>query len=231
MTLVTNDFPRERERMVDRQIAARGVRDPRVLEAMRQVPREAFVPEELAEFAEDAPLPIGKGQTISQPYIVALTAELAQAAPDDRVLDGGTGSGYAAAVLSRMAAQVFTIERHPELAETARERLARLGYDNVEVRCGDGTLGWPEEAPFDVIVVAAGSPKVPRALRDQLAIGGRLVIPVSVEGFGQRLLRLRRTGEDTFDEEEFGEVAFVPLVGAEGWRDGESELATGRARR
>ena len=144
MTLVTTDFSRERERMVDRQIAARGVQDERVLQAMRDVPREAFVPEELVEFAyADAPLPIGEGQTISQPYIVALTAALAEVEPDDRVLDIGTGSGYAAAVLSRVAAQVFTIERHPDLAATARERLARLGYDNVEVRCGDGTLGWP----------------------------------------------------------------------------------------
>jgi protein-L-isoaspartate(D-aspartate) O-methyltransferase len=145
--------------MVETQIAAPGVRNTRVLEAMRTVPREAFVPEELAEFAYlDGPLPIGEGQTISQLFIVALMAELAAPGPEDKVLEVGTGSGYAAAVMSRMAARVYTytIERHPELAETARRRLERLGYDNVEVRWGDGTLGWPEAAPFDAIVAPAG---------------------------------------------------------------------------
>jgi protein-L-isoaspartate(D-aspartate) O-methyltransferase len=160
-----------------------------VLQAMRAVPREAFVPEELAEFAYmDGPLPIGEGQTISQPFIVGLMAELAGPGPEDKVLEVVTGSGYAAAVMSRMAARVYTIERHPELAETALRRLERLGYDNVEVRCGDGTLGWPEAAPFDAIVVAAGGPEVPRALCEQLQVGGRLVIPVSVDGAGQKLL-------------------------------------------
>jgi protein-L-isoaspartate(D-aspartate) O-methyltransferase len=211
--------------MVEVQIAARGVRDTRVLQAMRTVPREAFVPEELAEFAYmDGPLPIGEEQTISQPFIVGLMAELADPGPEDKVLEVGTGSGYAAAVMSRMAARVYTIERHPELAETARRRLERLGYDNVEVRCGDGTLGWPEAAPFDAIVVAAGGPEVPRALREQLQVGGRLVIPVSVDGAAQKLLLIRRTAAGRFEEEDYGEVAFVPLVGEQGWRDGGREL-------
>ena len=215
--------------MVEAQIAARGVRDTRVLQAMRTVPREAFVPEELAEFAYmDGPLPIGEGQTISQPFIVGLMAELADPGPEDKVLEVGTGWGYAAAVMSRIAARVYTIERHPELAETALRRLERLRYDNVEVRCGDGTLGWPEAAPFDAIVVAAGGPDVPRALCEQLEVGGRLVIPVSVDGAGQKLLLIRRTAAGTFEEGDYGEVAFVPLVGEQGWRDGGHELPSDR---
>ena len=223
------DLDRARERMIDRQIVARGVRHPRVLEAMRAVPREAFVPEELAEFAyEDGPLPIGEGQTISQPYVVALMAELADPGPENRVLDVGTGSGYAAAVMSRMAARVYTIERYPELAETARRRFERLDYRNIEVRCGDGTLGWPEAAPFGAIVVAAGGPEVPRALREQLDVGGRLVIPVAIDGAGQRLLLVRRTAAGAFEEEDCGGVAFVPLIGAQGWRDSGRELPADR---
>ena len=180
--------------MVERQIAARGIRDERVLSAMREVPREAFVPENLREFAhDDTPLPISEGQTISQPYIVALMAEAAGIGPLDRVLDVGTGSGYAAAVLSRLAERVYSIERHASLAEAARQRLEALGYTNVEVRVGDGSRGWPEAAPFDAILVAAGAPDVPDALKRQLAIGGRLVIPVGGEERSQRLLRLRRT--------------------------------------
>jgi protein-L-isoaspartate(D-aspartate) O-methyltransferase len=215
--------------MVEAQIAARGVRHARVLEAMRAVPREAFLPKELAEFAyEDGPLPIGAGQTISQPYIVALMAELADPGPGDKVLEVGTGSGYAAAVMSRMAARVYTIERNPELAEAARRRLERLGYDNIEVRCGDGTLGWPEAAPFDAIVVAAGGPEVPQALREQLEVGGRLVIPVASNGAGQKLLLVRRSAVDKFEEEDCGAVAFVPLVGEQGWREDRRELPSGR---
>jgi protein-L-isoaspartate(D-aspartate) O-methyltransferase len=187
------------------------------------------VPEELAEFAyEDGPLPIGAGQTISQPYVVALMAELADPGPRDKVLDVGTGSGFAAAVLSRMAARVYTIERHPELAETSFRCLKRLGYDNVEVRCGDGTLGWPEAAPFDAIVVAAGGPEVPRALREQLGVGGRLVIPVAIDGAGQKLLLIRRTAANSFEEEDCGAVAFVPLVGEQGWRESGRELPSDR---
>src|SRR5689334_18194757 len=205
-------------RMVERQIAARGIRDERVLSAMREVPREAFVPENLREFAhDDTPLPISEGQTISQPYIVALMADAAGIGPLDRVLDVGTGSGYAAAVLSRLAERVYSMERHASLAETARQRLEALGYTDVEVRVGDGSRGWPEAAPFDAILVAAGAPDVPDALKSQLAIGGRLVIPVGGEERSQRLLRLRRTAESEFEEDSLGDVAFVPLVGEQGW--------------
>jgi protein-L-isoaspartate(D-aspartate) O-methyltransferase len=216
---VTNEMTarqRERDRMVEMQIAARGVRDPRVLDAMRQVPREAFVPEELAARAyDDTPLPIPGGQTISQPYIVALMAEAATILPDDRVLDVGTGSGYAAAVLSLLAEDVYSIERDPGLAAAARERLARLGCINVTVRHGDGSRGWPEAAPFDAILAAAATPVVPPDLCRQLAIGGRLVIPVGDGSHGQRLLRIVRTGDTDYEEEDLGRVAFVPLVAGE----------------
>jgi protein-L-isoaspartate(D-aspartate) O-methyltransferase len=204
---------RERNRMVEAQIAARGVRDPRVLDAMRQVPREMFVPDDLAAQAyEDSPLPIPGGQTISQPYIVALMAEAAGILPDDRVLDVGTGSGYAAAVLSLLAEDVYSIERDPDLAATARERLARLGCINVTVRHGDGGRGWPEAASFDAILAAAATPVVPPELCRQLAIGGRLVIPVGDASREQRLLRIVRTGDTDYEEEDLGPVAFVPLV-------------------
>jgi protein-L-isoaspartate(D-aspartate) O-methyltransferase len=208
----------EREHMVERHVAARGVRDPRVLEAMRSVPREAFLPDELAEFAyADTPLPIAEGQTISQPYVVALMAAALELSPDDRVLEIGTGSGYAAAVLARIAAEVYTIERHAALSERAGETLARFGFANVHVRHGDGTLGWPEHAPYDGINVTAGGPSVPRALVEQLAVGGRLVIPVGEEASHQRLLRLRRLADGEVEEEDLGAVRFVPLVGAQGW--------------
>jgi protein-L-isoaspartate(D-aspartate) O-methyltransferase len=208
-----------RARMVDQQIARRGVRDPRVLAAMRTVPREAFVPEASVGFAyDDGPLPIGQGQTISQPYIVALMAEAAELAPGDRVLEVGTGSGYAAAVLARLAERVYSIERQPALAEAARERLAQSGFANVELRIGDGSRGWPEAAPFDAILVAAASPSVPDSLRRQLAPGGRLIVPVGTGGRAQRLLRIRRRAEG-FAEEELLAVHFVPLIGAEGWAE------------
>ncbi len=211
------DAAREREAMVTRQIAARGIRDPRLLAAMRRVPRERFVPAELAALAyDDTPLPIDAGQTISQPYVVALMTEALELEPDDRVLEIGTGSGYAAAVLAELAREVYTIERHRVLADGARERLEALGYRNVQVRCGDGTLGWPEHAPFDAIVVTAGAPAVPASLREQLAVGGRLVIPVGSERV-QKLLRVRRTGEAAWEEEDLGAVRFVPLIGAEGY--------------
>lgn len=207
-----------RHEMVEAQLVSRGIRDPLVLEAIATVPREAFVPPHLAEFAyRDSPLPIAEGQTISQPYIVALMVEALALRSTDRVLEVGTGSGYAAAVIGCIARDVFTIERHAGLAETARERLARLSFANVQVRCGDGTLGWPEAAPFDAIVVAAGGPAVPDALTRQLAVGGRLVIPVG-EYRAQRLVRVTRVDETHFDEEDLGAVQFVPLVGAQGWR-------------
>jgi protein-L-isoaspartate(D-aspartate) O-methyltransferase len=206
-----------RRDMVDRQIAARGIGDARVLDAMRTIPREAFLPAPLAEFAyEDSPLPIEAGQTISQPYIVALMVEAAGIEPGDTVLEIGAGSGYAAAVLGHIAGKVYAIERHRELADSAEERLARLGYDNITIRCGDGTHGWPEAAPFDAILVAAGGPTIPRPLCAQLAIGGRLVVPVG-DADAQKLTRVSRHGEDDFETEDLGPVRFVPLIGAYGW--------------
>jgi protein-L-isoaspartate(D-aspartate) O-methyltransferase len=211
------DLSRMRERMVDAQLARGGIRDRYVLKAMRRVPREAFVAPGLEEFAyEDAPLPIAEEQTISQPYIVALMIAAACVRPGDRVLEVGAGSGYAAAVLSQIANTVFAIERHATLALAARQRLRRLGYDNVEVRAGDGTLGWPEAAPFDAILVSAGGPTVPEKLKQQLAIGGRLLIPVGTAE-GQDLLKITRTGEAAFAEEKLGPVMFVPLIGEVGW--------------
>ena len=214
------DFEARRHAMVEKQIAARGVRSPRVLEAMRKVKREGFLPSYLGEFAyEDAPLPIEEEQTISQPYIVAFMVEALQLEPGDRVLEIGTGSGYAAAVLAEVAGQVFTIERHEKLAELARERLRRNGYEQVQVRQGDGTLGWPEEAPFDAIIVAAGGPDVPQTLKEQLAIGGRLVIPVGETVGAQHLVRVTRKAQDIYEQEELAQVRFVPLVGEEGWHE------------
>ena len=205
-----------REGMVERQIRRRGIADPAVLAALRQVPREAFVPEALQEFAyEDGPLPIGEGQTISQPYIVALMIDAAEIAPGARVLEVGEGSGYAAAVLSRIAGEVFAIERHAPLAEAAQHRLRELGYDNVAVIAGDGSGGLPDKAPFDAILVAAGGDKLPEPLKGQLAIGGRLVIPVGGEGV-QSLLCVTRVGEDEWREHDLGAVRFVPLIGAQG---------------
>lgn len=214
------DLAHARDQMVETQIAARGVRDPRVLEAMRRVPREDFVAPALAEFAyDDAPLPIAAGQTISQPYIVAYMIEAAKVAPGDRVLEVGAGSGYAAAVMSTIADQVYAVERHPELASVAGQRLRRLGYDNIELRTGDGTMGWLEAQPFDAIIAAAGGPHVPQPLRAQLAIGGRLVMPVGENQWQQRLVRVIRTSATGYDTDELGEVAFVPLIGAHGWSD------------
>jgi protein-L-isoaspartate(D-aspartate) O-methyltransferase len=206
------------EWMVHRQIERRGVRDPRVLAAMRKVEREAFLPEAMREFAyEDTALPIEEGQTMSQPYIVARMAEAAEISSGDRVLEVGAGSGYAAAVLAELALRVYAIERHAALAQLAETRLRSLGYGNVDVRVGDGTLGWPDAAPFDVIIASAGGPRVPEALRRQLAIGGRLIMPVGDTRHRQHLVRLTRTGETSFEQETLEEVMFVPLIGAEGW--------------
>src|SRR5215207_7426208 len=186
-----HDLSRTRARMVKVQIAGRGMRDRSVLDAMRRVPREAFVLPGFEEFAyEDGPLPIGEGQTISQPYIVALMIEAAEVKPGDHVLEVGAGSGYAAAVLSHIADRVYAIERHPSLGEAARRRFETLGYDNVELSVGDGTRGWPDVAPFDAILVSAGGPEIPQALKEQLAIGGRLVIPVGEEERSQILLKI-----------------------------------------
>ena len=204
---------RKRSEMVEQQIAARGVRDDRVLEAMRTVPRERFVGEEVEEFAyEDSALPIEARQTISQPYVVAVMVEALQVEPGDRVLEVGAGSGYAAAVLSRIADEVFAIERHRILVEAARRSLGSLGYGNVRLRHGDGTLGWEEEAPFDAILVSAGG-AVPEALKEQLAPGGRMIIPVG-EGMGsQDLILFQKEEDQSLTERNLGAVRFVPLIG------------------
>jgi protein-L-isoaspartate(D-aspartate) O-methyltransferase len=210
---------RRRRRMVDHDIRPRGVRDPRVLEAMRTVPREHFVEARSAASAyDDRPLPIGSGQTISQPYIVAKMTEALELTAGQKALEIGTGSGYAAAVLGQVAGEVWTVERHAELAESAERLLADIGCDNVHVAQGDGTLGWPEAAPFDGIVVTAGGPKVPEALLDQLADSGRLVMPVGPES-EQELIVVRR-GADGFEQKSIGGVRFVPLLGAQGWPSG-----------
>jgi protein-L-isoaspartate(D-aspartate) O-methyltransferase len=191
---------------------------------MQSVPREAFLPPELEEFAyADTPLPIQRGQTISQPYIVALMTAAAAVRSGDRVLEVGTGSGYAAAILGRIAREVYTIERHEELARAAADRLAQLGFANVSVRHGDGTLGWPEHAPYDAIIVAAGGPKVPDALLQQLAPGGRLVIPVGEGRDVQRLVRVTRAADGQLHEEQLGDVRFVPLIGVQGWMPDSTE--------
>jgi len=211
-----HDYTAARQTMVEHQIEARGIAEPRLLGALREVPREAFVPEGLAAFAyDDTALPIAEGQTISQPYIVAAMIDAAAIGPADRVLEVGAGSGYAAAVLSRLAGQVFAIERIGTLADAARVRLARLGYDTVTVIAGDGSGGLPGEAPFDAILVAARGPRVPDVLKRQLAIGGRLVIPVGDEDV-QSLCRLTRIGEEEWTSADLGPVRFVPLIGRHG---------------
>jgi protein-L-isoaspartate(D-aspartate) O-methyltransferase len=203
--------------MVREQIRARGVLDPKVLDAVERVPRERFVPGVTRDEAcRDSALGIGHGQTISQPYIVAAMTEALQIEPGHRVLDVGTGSGYQAAVLAEMGAEVFTVERVPELAETAGDLLAELGYEDVQVREGDGSLGWPEEAPFDRIVVGAGAPELPPALLEQLSPdGGRLVAPVGGRE-RQELTRVVREGTE-FQSESLMGCRFVPLLGEEGW--------------
>ncbi len=205
-----------RHEMVERQIVARGVRDPRVLDAMRRVPRHLFVPASEAPHAyEDRPLPIGSSQTISQPYIVAFMTEQLRLKGTEKVLEIGTGSGYQTAVLSLLASQVYSIEIRPELARTAEDRLRSLGYRNVEVRAADGYRGWPEKGPFDGILVTAAPEKVPPPLLDQLAPGGRMVIPVG--GFYQELKVIERQADGTFAERSVLPVRFVPFVGeAEG---------------
>lgn len=209
-------FEVERKRMVANQITRRGISDARVLTAMRQVPRHRFLPEESWSHAyDDSPVRIGSGQTMSQPYIVALMTELLGVAPGHRVLDVGTGSGYQAAILGELAQEVYSIERHSALAETAASRLAELGYQNVQVHVGDGSLGYPPAAPYDRILVAAAAPEVPLALQDQLTDGGRLVVPVG-EKRRQQLEVWEREGE-TFRRTNSIPVVFVPLIGEQGW--------------
>lgn len=215
-----DDPSQQRERMVQQQVAGRGVQDARTLDAMRRIPREEFVSTALREFAyDDSPLPIEAGQTISQPYIVGLMIAEAQLRPGERVLEIGAGSGYAAAVMAAIVDQVFAIERMPQLAAIARERFARLGYHNIALRVGDGTRGWPEQAPFDAILAAASGPEVPDALLRQLARGGRLVMPIGSTREQQHLVLVTRSGTDCFVRRELGEVRFVPLIGEHGWRD------------
>jgi len=204
--------------MLDDQIARRGIHDRHVLEAMRIVPREKFVERGFERLAyDDRALPIEAGQTISQPYIVAVMLEAAELRNTDRVLEIGAGSGYAAAIMSRMAGHVFAIERQEALVGPAEARFRRLGYDNITLRAGDGTLGWPEAALFDAIIVSAGAPKVPHTLKQQLALGGRLIIPVGGNDTGQQLLKIVRKDETEFEEETLEAVWFVPLIGDYGW--------------
>ena len=209
-----------RARMVEKQIAARGITEPAILDAFRTVPREAFVPEHLREFAfEDGPLPIEADQTISQPYIVALMMEAAELTSSDKVLEVGAGSGYASAVLARVVDEVIAIERHEELAKLAGERLTRLEFDNVSIYEGDGTRGYPDKGPFDAIIVSASGSHVPEPLLMQLEVGGRLVMPVGEPQEVQKLVKVTRTGEDEFEQEEIGAVRFVPLIGAHAWTE------------
>ncbi len=217
-------FKKLRQQMIDDQLKARGLHDQTVLDALNAVPREAFTPADLIESAyRDTPLPIEENQTISQPYIVALMTAALELKPDHRVLEIGTGSGYAAAVLGEICENVYTIERHKTLADTAWARLKETGYTNVQVKHGDGTLGWPEEAPFDAIIVAAGGPEVPQTLKEQLAIGGRMVIPVGQSLNLQKLVRIRRISKDKYKTEDLGDVRFVPLIGAAGWKEKSNE--------
>lgn len=217
----------ERQYMVAQQLKGRDITDPRVLTAMGKVPRHQFVPDYLTPLAySDQPLPIGSGQTISQPYIVALMSQWAEIKPGDKVLEVGTGSGYQVAVLAELTDQVASIELRPELAEAAEKRLRALGYDQIRLRCGDGYQGWPEEAPFDAILVTATAPEVPPALKKQLKEGGRLVIPVGQPGSVQQLLRLRKI-KGELQEEERLPVLFVPLVKPEkGFEGGGQGLRT-----
>ena len=214
----TASMETQRHDMVRQQVERRGVTDEAVLEALRTVPREAFVPEAYREMAYgDSPLPIGEDQTISQPYIVALMAELAELEAGDRVLEVGAGSGYGAAVLGQVASEVYSIERLPSLADRAREAIESLGYDNVRIVEGDGTQGLAEHAPFDAIIVTASGPEIPEAYRQQVAVGGIIVMPTGAKEGGQRLMVCRRTGEQSWETDDEGYVRFVPLIGEAGW--------------
>ena len=204
--------------MVSEQLSRRDIDDPRVLAAFGAVPREEFVDPEAEKWAyEDSPLAIGYGQTISQPYVVAMTVQALGLKGHEKVLEIGAGSGYAAAILGQLAREVHTVERIEALAKTAAERLARLGYHNVSVHHGDGTLGWKPNAPYEAIAVAAGAPRPPQSLLEQLTIGGRMVIPHG-DAYSQRLVRITRKDATNFVEEDLGDVRFVPLIGAEGWQ-------------
>ena len=220
MAVTMTDFTREREAMVDRQLKRRGISEQHILDAFMAVPREAFVAPDYAHAAySDYPLPIEAGQTISQPYIVALMIQAAGIKSGDTVLEVGAGAGYAAAVISRIAERVIAIERQHELVEVARERMQRLGYDNVEIVEGDGTKGWRDEAPYDAILAAASGSHVPRPLVEQLAPGGRIVIPLGDPGWVQELVKVTKQEDGILKQENLGGVRFVPLIGEEGWSD------------
>jgi len=215
---MTDPFKKKREKMVETQIIARGVKDAAVLGAMRTVPRELFVPESIRDSAyHDCALPIAERQTISQPYVVAMMIEALRLSPGDKVLEIGAGSGYAAAILAEITPHVFTVERIETLAQTASVSLKNAGYDGVQVRHGDGSQGWAEEAPFDAILVSAGGPDIPASLKMQLAVGGRMVIPVGQSESYQTLTRVTRIDAENYEEEALGDVRFVPLIGEEGW--------------
>ncbi len=223
MATTMTDYAREREAMVDRQLKRRGITDKAILDAFLEVPREAFVSPEYAHLAYgDHPLPIEAGQTISQPYIVGLMIEAARVEQGDTVLEVGAGSGYAAAVISRIAGKVIGIERQHDLVEIARERLERLGYDNVTIVEGDGTRGCPDEAPFDAILAAASGSHVPPPWIEQLADGGSIVMPVGSPGWVQELVKVTKGPDGKLIEENLGGVRFVPLIGEEGWKDATS---------
>jgi len=215
------DYAREREAMVERQLRRRGITEKRILDAFLAVPREAFVSPDYAHAAYgDYPLPIEAGQTISQPYIVALMIQAAEIGPDDKVLEVGAGSGYAASVISRIARRVVGIERQHDLVDVARDRLRRLGYDNVEIVEGDGTRGWPEEAPYDAILAAASGSHVPPQWIEQLAPDGSIVMPVGEPGWVQQLIKVTKRSDGSLEQSDLGAVRFVPLIGEEGWSEG-----------
>ena len=212
------DFAAEREAMVERQLKRRGIDDPAILDAFLAIPRELFVGADHAHLAYgDHPLPIAARQTISQPYIVALMIAAAEIGAGDRVLEVGAGSGYAAAVLAKLAAHVTSIERQQELCELARARIEQLGLSNVDIVAGDGTLGFERAAPFDAILVAASGSHVPDALLAQLGPGGRLVMPLGAPAGAQKLVRVRKGRGGSIERDSLGAVRFVPLIGAEGW--------------
>jgi protein-L-isoaspartate(D-aspartate) O-methyltransferase len=221
MVETMTDFAAEREAMVERQIASRGIREPAILEAFRAVPREAFLSPDCRDLAYgDHPLPIEAGQTISQPYIVALMVHAAEIKCGDKVLEVGAGSGYAAAVMSRIAGEVIAIERQGELVKVAQERMQRLGYDNVRIVEGDGTRGWEADSPYDAILAAASGSHVPPAWVEQLADGGRIVMPVGEPSFVQKLVKVTKGPVGNLITEDLGAVRFVPLIGEEGWSEG-----------
>jgi protein-L-isoaspartate(D-aspartate) O-methyltransferase len=220
MVTTVSDFAAEREAMVERQLRRRGINEPDILEAFRAVPREKFISDEYAHLAYgDHPLPIEANQTISQPYIVALMIQAAAIKPGDIVLEVGAGSGYAAAIISRIADRVIGIERQHELCDVARERLLRLGYDNVEIVEGDGTRGCAAHAPYDAILAAASGSHVPKPLIDQLAPRGAIVMPLGDSGSVQTLVKLTKAADGSLEQADLGGVRFVPLIGEEGWND------------